>query len=874
MVGASILIHGVTQNLNIRLPRTVVPHSYCIELEPDIDKASFKGNETITIEVLQSVPEICLHALDMDISSCVLVSTSGDVFSPKNLSFDEPSQQLRLLFTEDIEPGQYRLNLSFTGIINDRLRGFYLSKYTLADGSVAALATTKFEPADARRAFPCWDEPDFKAVFQLSLIVPAQMAAVSNMHVLSSQPLADGKKKIIRFAPSIKMSSYLVAYIVGDLRASEAILTDNGAEIRVWSVPGKEHLSAFALKIARDSINYFSSYFNTNYPSKKLDLIAIPDFASGAMENYGAITFRETALLVDEAGASHAELERVAEVICHENAHMWFGDLVTMSWWNGLWLNEAFATFMAAKAVDYLYPEWKFWESFNVQRAAALRIDGLLSTRSIEFPVATPEDARAMFDVLTYEKGCAILRMLELFLGEVVFQQGIQQYLSKHAYGNTETNDLWKSLSAAAGETGKDLDIEKLMHNWVFTPGYPLISLEKQSAGKNGKSHTQLSIKQERFLYTNSTAKSDAQWHVPLALTQGERENRLLLDSTGILLPDSSAVLMNASGEGFFRVAYSPEILAEIISRFRSLPGPARFNVLNDMWALVLAGKTSLAFFVKTIQAYFAKSAEDDINVWSVILQALYTLRRFPDDANNSLKQSLSTLIIGLISQTIRALSFKPSGNESALLSQLRSQLLSALASAGDQEASEYLAKLYKDFLRRKHVHPSLIGSVLEYIGSHGSLMEYEQLLRLRKQAKTPQEENKLLFSLSFFRQKDTIERTLAACLSDNVRTQDGALLIRHIMNNPWAAWQAWEFITLHWDQLIARFPTSGMMRLIEGIICLVDPHQEKNIVSFMEEHPLGGTEKTARQSLEFLHIANVLAERETLFLARLMHSQ
>ncbi|MBD0315760.1 MAG: hypothetical protein ICV75_03625, partial [Nitrospiraceae bacterium] len=450
-----------------RLPRHVVPYRYQLRLEPDLAAARFAGEETITLEVRQSTRSVLLNAVELTISSAIMHGPAGQRLEA-HIEMEASSERARLLFQEALSPGEWRLNLLFQGTLNDQLRGFYRSTYHDDTGALRILAATQFEATDARRAFPCWDEPDFKAVFAVTIVIDPSLTAVSNTEV-ASESLVEGKK-VLRFADSIKMSTYFVAFVVGRIEATPPTHVGT-TPLRLWTVPGKRSLTSFGQEIAVASLAFFEDYYGIAYPGDKLDLLAIPDFASGAMENLGAITFRETALLVDPRTATHAELERVADVVAHENAHMWFGDLVTMSWWNGLWLNEAFATFMEMLAVDAWKPEWKRWDSFSVSRAAAFSVDGLLSTRPIEFPVRAPKDADAMFDVLTYEKGASVLRMLEQHIGPAVFRAGVRGYLQRHAYGNADTSDLWVSLGHAAQQPVPDL-----MNGWIFQTGIPLLT--------------------------------------------------------------------------------------------------------------------------------------------------------------------------------------------------------------------------------------------------------------------------------------------------------------------------------------------------------------------------------------------------------------
>ena len=401
-------------HVDYRLPTTVVPSRYDLRLEPDLDNATFSGEETVTVEVREPVTEIVLNAAELRIESAAMEDASGAVVEG-SVALDEPAERARILFPAPIAPGPWRLRLRFTGILNDRLHGFYRSSYKDAAGVAHTIAATQFEATDARRAFPCWDEPAAKAVFGVTLVVPEGLAAISNTAVVSESPAGPGRRAVT-FADSIRMSTYLVAFVVGELEATPPVMVGK-TPLRIWCVPGKTHLARVAQQIGAFSLEFFEQYYGLPYPGDKLDLLAIPDFAAGAMENLGAVTFRETALLVDEAAASHTEIERVADVVAHEVAHMWFGDLVTMLWWNGIWLNEAFATFMELLAVDAWKPEWKRWVTFGVSRAAAMGVDGLVNTRPIEFEVKAPKDCEAMFDLLTYEKGASVLRMLEQHIG-------------------------------------------------------------------------------------------------------------------------------------------------------------------------------------------------------------------------------------------------------------------------------------------------------------------------------------------------------------------------------------------------------------------------------------------------------------------------
>ncbi len=423
---------------DFRLPRTVIPSRYEIAMDPDLDAATFTGSVTIDVDVVEPVTEIVLNSIELDISDVSVAVSGGTIDATPEL--DESAERLTLSLSESLPVGPASVTIRFRGVLNDNLHGFYRSTYTGPDGSSKTIATTQFEATDARRAFPCWDEPDLKATYSVSLTVDDGLLAVSNASEINRETLDSGKV-CVTFAETMKMSTYLVAFVVGELEATEPRDVD-GTPLRVIAAPGSAHLTTFALEMGAHCLRYFADYYGIDYPGDKLDMIAIPDFAWGAMENLGCITYRETALLLDDASATSNEKIRVADVIAHEIAHMWFGDLVTMKWWNGIWLNEAFATFAEVKCVDAFEPEWDRWLSFSASRAASQETDALESTRSIEMKVASPDEASAMFDVLTYQKGSSVLRMLEQYIGENAFRAGVTRYLKKHEYGNTETADL------------------------------------------------------------------------------------------------------------------------------------------------------------------------------------------------------------------------------------------------------------------------------------------------------------------------------------------------------------------------------------------------------------------------------------------------
>ena len=497
-----------------RLPKTIIPSYYSITIEPDLENEKFSGSEIISIEIKEKINTIKLNSIGLKIDTAEIIS---DELKSESITEDKEHETISINFNKYFEPGEYKLKINFHGNLDNSLRGFYLSRYKDENGIDHKIGTTQFESTDARRAFPCFDEPEFKAIFAITLKVPKGLFTVSNTGIKSIKNT--NTHDIYEFEDSIKMSTYLVAFVIGPFEATDEVMVD-GVPLRIVHAIGKSHLTDFAIETGKFALKYFTDYFGRPYPGDKLDMIAIPDFASGAMENLGCITYREALLLVNKDEATQGELTRIADVVMHEIAHMWFGDLVTMKWWNGIWLNEAFATFMATKAVDKFNPKWERWVEFGIEKSAAFDVDSLKSTRPIEYDVISPDDATAMFDLLTYEKGGAVLRMLEQYVGEEHFRDGIRSYLNKHEFSNTETSDLWDSI-----EEFSSIPVRETMNTWIFQPGYPRIKF------KNNED--KIEITQETFKYDN--VDNEFNWKVPVEIVSNESNKKILVENDKLL---------------------------------------------------------------------------------------------------------------------------------------------------------------------------------------------------------------------------------------------------------------------------------------------------------------------------------------------------
>jgi puromycin-sensitive aminopeptidase len=834
-----------------RLPRHVRPSRYELFLEPNLDSNTFAGQAVITIEVAHATSDIVFNAAELEIGSASIAGP-GSQRAEGRVRLQPERERCVISFPTAVEPGTRHLSLSFKGVLNDKLRGFYRSSYSDSNGMKRAMAATQFEATDARRAFPCWDEPDFKAVFAVTLAVAPDLTALSNA-AIRSEEMKSGKK-LIRFADTMTMSTYLVAFLVGRLEGTSPVMVGR-TPVRIWTVPGKQHLTAFGLEIAAYSLAFFSEYYGIPYPGDKLDLIAIPDFASGAMENLGAITFRETALLVDQSRATRSERERVADVVAHENAHMWFGDLVTMSWWNGLWLNEAFATFMEMLAVAAWKPEWERWTSFSISRAAALAVDGLHSTRPIEYPVLAPKDADAMFDVLTYEKGASVLRMLEQFIGPDTFREGVRLYLRTHAYGNADTKDLWVAMAAAA----KD-DIHELLNQWVFAPGYPLISAEVTGS-------SEITISQQRFNYLASAPSGEAGqpatqpvWHVPIHvkifLDERVETRRVLLsqEKMTVRLPAQwTSVILNEGGHGFYRVRYGHELLDRLERNgLTHLTPVERFNLVNDMWASTLAQMIPPSRYLH-VTGHF--KTERDHNVWTVVLGSFSTLDRLLTAQDRSL---LQRFVQDRLGPAAHDLGWAPQRDETDLMRELRSDILRALGTLGNHsDTQQEAAQLYAaEQDRPGTVDPNLLPALVSILAFTGDQTRYEEFLQRFRKAPTPQEERRFLYALAAFRSPQLLKRTLEKTLNGEIRTQDAPMVVGAVLHNVYGRDTAWEFVKKHWDEMDRLFPKNGLRRMCSGIVGLATPELEREVQDFFGSRKIDLGGKTLQQYFEQLHVA------------------
>ena len=826
-----------------RLPRTTLPRRYDLRIEPDLGAATFRGREAVEIDVVEPVRQIVLNTKDLEIDGAWVVTADGARHDART-SIDLDTERLTLSLEADLAPGACTVHIEFRGEINDKLKGFYRSVFTDQDGVERTIGTTQMEPTDARLAFPCWDEPDLKAIFAITLVVESGLLAISNAAETARTALEDGRVEV-RFADTIPMSTYLVAYVVGPLEATDAVDVD-GVPLRVIHVPGKAHLAPYALEVGAFCLRLFASYYEIPYPGDKCDLIALPDFAAGAMENLGAITFREAVLLVDPDAATQGELQRVADVVAHELAHMWFGDLVTMKWWNGLWLNEAFATFMELAAVDAFKPEWQRWVAFTNERAAAFTIDSLATTRPIEFPVHSPEEAEGMFDVLTYQKGASVLRMLEQYLGHDGFRAGIRRYLKAHEFANAETTDLWDAIEAATGEP-----VRRIMDTWIYQGGHPIIGVE--AAGDR------VTFTQRRFRFLPDDGA--ATWAVPVLVSAaGAEPHKVLLEgeTTTVELPGvSKGVVVNAGGHGFYRVRYSPTLLAALGSRVDDLAPVERALLLDDTWAAVLAGDTPATAFLDLAASF---SGETDPAVWTTLAGALGALDRLLDGEDRARFQAW----VGALARPVAAdLGWEPAFGESDLLGQTRQLVLSILGNLGNDTDVQARARQVLDReLAGTHGDPNVAAAAVSIVATVGGEAEWERYVERFRTSDSPQEQLRYLYGLAGFSSEKLARRTLAMTL-DEIRSQNAPFVLFYLLANRDVQDVAWAFVKAEWDRMCERFPDNTIPRLLGGIVTLSRPDQAADAEAFVAAHPVPQAAKTVEQHLERLRVNVALRERE-----------
>jgi puromycin-sensitive aminopeptidase len=826
-----------------RLPRAALPRRYDITLSPDLARAEFGGAVRVEIDVVESpLAEVALNAIELEIHACEIDEAEC------TFRLENAAERLFVRPPKPLEAGTHTLTIRFSGTINDKLRGFYRSTYRDASGAEHVIATTSMQPADCRRAFPCWDEPDFKAAFGITLVVEPGLTAIANGPEVQRETVKGGQTAIT-FADSMVMSTYLVAFVVGPLEATAPRKVE-GNTLRAVYVPGKGHLTDFGLDVAAFSLRWFQDYYGIPYPAgDKTDLLAVPDFSAGAMENPGCITFRENLLLVDPTRATQNEVQLVADVVTHEFAHMWFGNLVTMRWWNGIWLNEAFATFMAIAACDAFRPAWQRWTSFGIERSFAFETDSLSSTRAVEFEVRSPDDCQGMFDVLTYQKGGALLRMLEQHLGPERFREGVSHYLRKHAYGNTETSDLWDAIEETSGEP-----VRRLMDSWIWQPGYPLVSATLEGGT--------LVLRQRRFAF-GKPPDASARWVVPVGVRNGGKMERVLLEGDEVKLPLASAsapVVVNAGGHGFFRVAYDETLRARLSgAALGELDTLERYNLVDDAWNAVVAGEMPASNYLEFVSGF---ANETEHAVWQAIVIGLRGIGRLLDDAPYERYQRR---VAALLEPVVARLG-DPAPGEDALTAKLRGLLVGALAVLGGHAPTrQHCRALFAQALADPaHVDPELLQAATSAYAASGGPAEFEVLLDGYRRGGTPQERLRYLYALPQLDDAKLLAQTCELAMSDEVKTQDAPFVLNSCIANRRFGSAAFRFVRDHWKIASERFPANTIVRMVDSVRLLNRAVDVATARDFFAGNPIPQAAATLRQVLERQHVNAALRARES----------
>lgn len=818
---------------SMQLPRNVVPRRYLIWIHPDLDAGVFRGHVRIEVRMDAPTPTMRLHSAGLRLTEAGVVAVDG--WYDAAVTCDPEREQAELAFMRDVPAGDATVSIRFSGPMSAGLSGLYRRTVSTLAGKTAVIAATQSFPTHARRIFPCWDEPDFKAAFALQVVTESGLAVLSNGVETGRETLPGGLVRV-HFAETVPMSSYLFALAIGPFELS-APRDAGGITVRIAATPGRGSLTDVAAEAAVHALQFFTEYFGTPCPATAMDHVALPDFAVGAMENLGCVTYREDTLLVHPTDSSLLERHRVASTVAHETSHMWFGDLVTMRWWNGAWLNEAFATFMERLCTDAAHPEWDVWAEALRGREHALSIDGLGSTRPVEYPVQTPADVWGMFDILTYEKGSAVLRMIEQYLGPEVFREGIRLYLEKHRFGNTETHDLWDALEAAAGEP-----VRRVMDGFVFQGGHPAVRVRRHGPHE-------LWLSASRFSYDpDHTAPSD--WDVPLTVglhhEDGRTEVRRLFlgrEPVRMVLPDTVVWTgVNEGAPGFFRVLYDPVLLEELTARFEDLGTVNRLSLCHDAWAAALSRRIPLGP-VAALMARLSSTPEPDLFAWARDVLAVW-------GRTATTNEGLAAFARRVAGPTLSAIGWEHRVTDPVLQGRLRAELIEILGTVGeDPDVRAHALSLFHDGDRG--TPPDLGAAVAQVAARAGGAREWEEMRRRVVAAGTPQDVRRNLASLASFPDSTLLRETLAFVLSDAVRLQDKPRELGRVLANEHGSEMAWDSIEAHWKDLTSSGAPQALTAMVSALAVVTDDRVAERAWAWLRDHPLPPIERQIRQAAE-----------------------
>uniref|UniRef100_A0A336M9D9 Aminopeptidase n=1 Tax=Culicoides sonorensis TaxID=179676 RepID=A0A336M9D9_CULSO len=839
----------------------VKPSHYDLTFKPNVKTFEFDGKVVIDVKILEETDTITLHSLKLIIQESLLRFPDKKEIYPKETKFNEDDETVSLHFPSPISPGTAQLEMQFIGELNDKLKGFYRSKY-FVDGDERYAFVTQFAPTDGRRCFPSWDEPALKATFDITLIVPKNLTALSNMPVISEFEESNGLK-VLKFDRTPVMSTYLVAMVIGEFDYVEQ-KSDDGVLCRVYTPLGKKEHGMFALDAAVRVLPYYKNYFGIGYPLKKLDLIAIADFALGAMENWGLITFTETRILVDPLNTSLSIKQMVAMIVAHEISHQWFGNLVTMEWWTHLWLNEGFATFMQFLATDFLYPEYQIWSQFvSGMYAAALQLDSLKNSHPIEVPVKNSSEIDEIFDAISYNKGASIIRMLHAFIGDTDFRKGMKLYLTRHKYGNTETSDLWKALSE-----GSNKPVTEMMSNWVEKIGFPLVSVVK-TVENDGK--RTLTLKQERFIADGSKSDDQVTWMIPLNISTASNETAtsVIFDKETIEITlenvsQSDWIKINPGTVGFYRTQYLPEMLNDFenhkVIENKILSPLDRLGLLDDLFALVNAGKVKTVDYLKFLMQY---TNETEYVVWRTISSNISKLRTLLShtDYKPLFDKFCQKLFAGILSTLKWEAS--PSDNHSDTL--LRPLIITQLIEAGCQETISEAKSRFDN--QSVPIPADLRQAVYKGVLFNADSMSLQKIIELYRKTSSQEEKERIYFSLGVLDDSSVIHEALDFVMSSDVRSAESARAVGAIAGSGNGREITWNYFKKNIKIFQERFGegTYIMPRMIQNLTENFASSDKMNeIEEFFKVHKFSGIDRTIQQSLETIKLNEAWLGRDS----------
>ncbi len=820
------------------------PRHYIVDLALNTNPMTFSGSVIISgRKVNRPSKRLVFHQKDLTITSAHVVyhSKTGDHKQPvARINHQRQYDEVRIHSSDILYPGNYTVTLHFKGRITKVMNGIYPCFFTHQESNKHLIAT-QFESHHAREAFPHIDEPQAKATFDLILTTPNKHTVIANTPIASQK--ANKNQLVTTFETTPHMSSYLLAFAFGDLKFLEA-KTKHGVQVRTYATPDNVNFTKFALDAAIKCLEFYTDYFDIDYPLPKCDLIALPDFASGAMENWGCITFREQTMLVDPSNSTLANTQYVAMVVAHELAHQWFGNLVTMEWWTDLWLNEGFASWIEYLAVDKLFPKWQMWTQFVVdEQQQALKLDALEHTHPIEVPVKHPDEIRTIFDTISYSKGASVIHMLHNYLGANVFRDGLRYYLKKHAYNNTVTLDLWNALEEVSGKPVKDF-----MNAWTTQPGFPLISAEIND--------NDITISQQRFFINPKHTKlPQLTWPVALQATHTELLDVLNSASIKTTIKDSGHLKLNQGQSGFYRVAYNATHLEQLGSQIKKghIDPLDRLGILSDVFETAKAGHTDTAEALHLL-TYFLD--EDNYAVWDVISSAIGSVRLVMGD--NGTREQMKPFIRRLIKKQTERLGWNAKKQDSHFDKLLRPIVFGLAASADDPKIAKISQSLFSQSRTKStenKIDPDMRSIVYCTVARLGGKTEFDQLLRLHNSSTLSEERNTLAAALGSFKQPELVDRSLQLISSSHVRLQDATYWIAHNLFNRHARLQTWQWIQDNWSWLSKNLGTDLSFYRMPLYVARVfsDPDFAKEYRAFFSQHLSPAFERPYKQGLEIL---------------------